>query len=60
MDRHYKIDFTHTLDYRKNIIIGPYEMEHVLGSWWVEVAVLGTLPQIPLVNPPSHEQLAHR
>jgi hypothetical protein len=59
-DGHYKIDFTHTLDYRKNIIIGPYEMEHVLGSWWVEVAVLGTLPQIPLVNPPSHERLAHR
>jgi NAD-dependent SIR2 family protein deacetylase len=47
---HYKIEFTHTLDYRKNETIAPYLMDHILGSWWVEAAVLGTLPQIPLVN----------
>jgi hypothetical protein len=51
---HFKITFIHTLDYRKNVIIGPYEMEHVLGAWWIEAAVLGTLPQIPLVNTQRH------
>lgn len=47
---HYKIEFTHTLDYRKNVRVEPYRMDHIMGSWWVEAAVQGTLPQIPIVN----------
>jgi hypothetical protein len=50
---HYKIEFTHTLDYRRNEVVEPYLMDHILGSWWIEAAVLGTLPQIPLVNSPA-------
>lgn len=47
---HYKIEFVHTLDYRKNVTVEPYRKDHIMGSWWVEAAVLGTLPQIPIVN----------
>lgn len=47
---HYKIEFTHTLDYRKCETVQPYRMAHILGSWYVEAAVKGTLPAIPVVN----------
>lgn len=47
---HYKIEFVHTLDYRANKNVPPYKMSHILGSWYIEAAVNGTLPEIPVVN----------
>jgi NAD-dependent SIR2 family protein deacetylase len=50
---HYRIEFTHTLDYRNCKQVAPYRMSHMLGSWYVEAAVKGTLPEIPVVNVPT-------
>ena len=47
---HYKMEFTHTLDYRKCETVAPYRMAHILGCWYVEAAVKGTLAAIPIVN----------
>mmetsp|Transcript_7546 Transcript_7546/g.12682 ORF Transcript_7546/g.12682 Transcript_7546/m.12682 type:complete len:414 (-) Transcript_7546:93-1334(-) len=47
---HYRIEFTHTLDYRNCKQVAPYRMLHILGSWYVEAAVKGTLAEIPVVN----------
>mmetsp|Transcript_21615 Transcript_21615/g.22374 ORF Transcript_21615/g.22374 Transcript_21615/m.22374 type:complete len:412 (+) Transcript_21615:46-1281(+) len=47
---HFKIECIHTLDYRKDKIVEPYCMEHNFGSWWIEAAVYGRIPQIPLRN----------
>lgn len=47
---HYRIEFTHTLDYRNCKQVASYRMLHVLGSWYVEAAVKGTLSEIPVVN----------
>ena len=47
---HYRLEFVHTLDYRKGQKVAPYKMVHILGSWYVEAAVRGTLAEIPVVN----------
>jgi hypothetical protein len=48
---HYRLEFTHTLDYRHQCeAVPPYRMTHILGSWYVEAAVKGTLSEIPIVN----------
>lgn len=47
---HYKLEFTHTLDYRQCETVAPYRMAHIMGCWYVEAAVKGTLPTIPIVN----------
>lgn len=47
---HYKLEFVHTLDYRKRQTVAPYRMIHILGSWFIEAAVNGTLKEIPIVN----------
>ena len=47
---HYQIQFTHTLDYRLCRTVAPYRMTHVMGSWYVEAAVKGSLAEIPIVN----------
>ena len=47
---HYVLEFLHTLDYRNCQQVAPYRMVHVMGCWFVEAAVKGTLAAIPLVN----------
>jgi hypothetical protein len=47
---HYKLEFVHTLDYRKGETVAPYRMVHIMGSWYVEAAIKGTLSEIPIVN----------
>lgn len=47
---HYKMEFTHTLDYRKCETVAPYRLAHIMGCWYAEAAVKGTLPEIPVVN----------
>jgi hypothetical protein len=46
----YKMTITHTLDYRNQVKVDPYLMEHRFGQWWVESAVRGNLLMIPVVN----------
>jgi NAD-dependent SIR2 family protein deacetylase len=47
---HYKLEFVHTLDYRRGEIVEPYKRVCVLGRWYVEAAIKGSLPEIPVVN----------
>ena len=43
---HYRIQFMHTIG--KAGVKKPFET--IMGSWWVEAAVKGTVPTIPVVN----------
>ena len=45
-DGHYRIQFMHRIG--KAGVRKPFET--VMGSWWVEAAVRGTVPMIPVVN----------
>lgn len=43
---HYRIQFSHVVKASKT----PRPFERLLGSWWVEAAVKGTVDSIPVVN----------
>jgi hypothetical protein len=47
---HYKLEFEHTLDYRRGETVDPYKRVCILGSWYVEAAIRGSLPEIPVVS----------
>lgn len=47
---HYRIQFMHVLDRLSDPFAQPRPFETILGCWWVEVAVNGKLPSIPVVN----------
>jgi hypothetical protein len=47
LEGHYRIVFNHKLNPAKEL---RRPFERVLGNWWVEAAVSGSVPQIPVVN----------
>lgn len=47
---HYRVNFTHTLNNRSGVRGDPFTTVRVIGSWWTEAAVKGTVSSLPTVN----------